>query len=341
MLNMGFLEFIKERSIFLFINIIILCFTSVLLMSLEVYRYAILFIFIINFIGIVSFHIWDYFRRKKYYEEIIENINSLDKKYLISEMIDDGGFLDGKILYDIIKISNKSMADEISSFKRSNKEFREYIELWVHEVKTPLASSRLLIENNESQVTKSIEEDLKRVEDYIEQALFYARSNDLEKDYIIKKINIKSIVSYVINLNADILIKNKVRIKLDNLDNNVYSDNKWVEFIVGQIISNSLKYMDKEQKELSISCENNSDKAIILKIKDNGVGIPLKDISKVFDKGFTGENGRKFGKSTGIGLYLCKKLCTKLGLEIGVESKEKESTEVCIVFPVSEITIFE
>ncbi len=265
----------------------------------------------------------------------------MDKKYLISEMIDDGGFLDGKILYDIIKISNKSMADEISSFKRSNKEFREYIELWVHEVKTPLASSRLLIENNESQVTKSIEEDLKRVEDYIEQALFYARSNDLEKDYIIKKINIKSIVSYVINLNADILIKNKVRIKLDNLDNNVYSDNKWVEFIVGQIISNSLKYMDKEQKELSISCENNSDKAIILKIKDNGVGIPLKDISKVFDKGFTGENGRKFGKSTGIGLYLCKKLCTKLGLEIGVESKEKESTEVCIVFPVSEITIFE
>lgn len=338
---MSFLEFIKERFIFLIINIMILCFTSILLYSLNVEGFAILFVFIINFIGIISFHIWDYFRKKSYYDEIVENLNSLDKKYLISEMIEDKNFFESTLLKEVISKSNKSMADEVSKFRRSNKEYREYIELWVHEVKTPLSSSRLLIENNESQATKSIEEELKKVEDYIEQALFYTRSNTLEKDYIIKELNLQELVGNVLNLNADILIKKRIRIKLEGLDKIVYSDSKWVEFILGQIISNSVKYMNKDEKELKISCEELSNDSVALKIKDNGIGVPTKDIIKVFDKGFTGDNGRKFGKSTGIGLYLCKKLCTKLGLDIWLKSEVDSGTEVGIVFPMNKMMVFD
>ncbi|MCG4553527.1 ATP-binding protein, partial [Clostridium perfringens] len=147
-------------------------------------------------------------------------------------------------------------------------------------------------------------------------------------------------VNKVLNNNADSLIKKRVKISLGDLEKQVYSDSKWIEFILGQIISNSIKYMNKEHKELKIYCNENS-KYVILNIEDNGAGISEKDISRVFDKGFTGENGRKFGKSTGIGLYLCKKLCKKLGLDIKLISEEGKFTRVSIIFPINKMMIFE
>ena len=153
-------------------------------------------------------------------------------------------------------------------------------------------------------------------------------------------MSLSSCVNKVLNNNADSLIKKKVKISLGDLEKGVYSDSKWIEFILGQIISNSIKYMNKEHKELKIYCNENS-KYVILNIEDNGAGISEKDISRVFDKGFTGENGRKFGKSTGIGLYLCKKLCKKLGLDITLISEEGKFTRVSIIFPINRMMIFE
>ncbi|MDU7441801.1 MAG: sensor histidine kinase, partial [Clostridium sp.] len=236
--------------------------------------------------------------------------------------------------------SNKAMNDEIGEFKRGINDYREYIELWVHEIKTPIATCKLLIENNESPLTESIGEEVCKLENYIDQALFYTRSNTIEKDYIIKEMILSSCVNKVLNNNADSLIKKRVKIRLADLEKRVYSDSKWIEFILGQIISNSIKYMNKEHKELKIYCSESS-KYVILNIEDNGAGISEKDISRVFDKGFTGENGRKFGKSTGIGLYLCKKLCKKLGLDITLISEEGKFTRVSIIFPINRMMIFE
>ena len=305
---MNLRDFIKERIVFIIINSLILLFTAILLMVLKVDSFAILFIVIINGAGILIYHIFDYLRKKQYYDEIKENMESLDKKYLISEVIEEGTFTESKLIYDVICKSNKAMNDEIGEFKRGINDYREYIELWVHEIKTPIATCKLLIENNESPLTESIGEEVCKLENYIDQALFYTRSNTLEKDYIIKEMSLSSCVNKVLNNNADSLIKKRVKISLGDLEKRVYSDSKWIEFILGQIISNSIKYMNKEHKELKIYCNENS-KYVILNIEDNGAGISEKDISRVFDKGFTGENGRKFGKSTGIGLYLCKKLC--------------------------------
>ena len=153
-------------------------------------------------------------------------------------------------------------------------------------------------------------------------------------------MSLSSCVNKVLNNNADSLIKKRVKISLGDLEKIVYSDSKWIEFILGQIISNSIKYMNKEHKELKIYCNENS-KYVILNIEDNGAGISEKDIPRVFHKGFTGENGRKFGKSTGIGLYLCKKLCKKLGLDINLVSEEGEFTRVSIIFPINRMMIFE
>ena len=337
---MNLRDFIKERIVFIIINSLILLFTAILLMVLKVDSFAILFIVIINGAGILTYHIFDYLRKKQYYNEIKENMESLDKKYLISEVIEEGTFTESKLIYDVICNGNKAMNDEIGEFKRGINDYREYIELWVHEIKTPIATCKLLIENNESPLTESIGEEVCKLENYIDQALFYTRSNTLEKDYIIKEMILSSCVNKVLNNNADSLIKKRVKISLGDLEKKVYSDSKWIEFILGQIISNSIKYMNKEHKELKIYCNENS-KYVILNIEDNGAGISEKDISRVFDKGFTGENGRKFGKSTGIGLYLCKKLCKKLGLDITLISEEGKFTRVSIIFPINRMMIFE
>lgn len=337
---MNLRDFIKERIVFIIINSLILLFTAILLIVLKVDSFAILFIVIINGAGILIYHIFDYLRKKQYYNEIKENMESLDKKYLISEVIEEGTFTESKLIYDVICKGNKAMNDEIGEFKRGINDYREYIELWVHEIKTPIATCKLLIENNESPLTESIGEEVCKLENYIDQALFYTRSNTLEKDYIIKEMSLSSCVNKVLNNNADSLIKKRVKISLGDLEKQVYSDSKWIEFILGQIISNSIKYMNKEHKELKIYCNENS-KYVILNIEDNGAGISEKDISRVFDKGFTGENGRKFGKSTGIGLYLCKKLCKKLGLDIKLISEEGKFTRVSIIFPINKMMIFE
>lgn len=244
---MNLRDFIKERIVFIIINSLILLFTAILLIVLKVDSFAILFIVIINGAGILIYHIFDYLRKKQYYNEIKENMESLDKKYLISEVIEEGTFTESKLIYDVICKSNKAMNDEIGEFKRGINDYREYIELWVHEIKTPIATCKLLIENNESPLTESIGEEVCKLENYIDQALFYTRSNTLEKDYIIKEMSLSSCVNKVLNNNADSLIKKRVKISLGDLEKRVYSDSKWIEFILGQIISNSIKYMNKEE----------------------------------------------------------------------------------------------
>ena len=192
-----------------------------------------------------------------------------------------------------------------------------------------------------SDILRSIDEELDKVENYTEQALFYARSNAVEKDYIINKTNLKEIVNGAILKNKTTLINEKVSIELSNLkDEEVYTDSKWAIFIINQIIQNAIKYSKKEDKKIEISSQGKNDK-VILYIKDNGIGIKKGEITRVFERGFTGENGRIIGqKSTGIGLYLCKKLCDKLGLGIELNSEKDKGTEVRVIFPKNSYTDF-
>ena len=263
----------------------------------------------------------------------------MDKKYFIGDVATEEDFLEGKILFEIISQATKSMTDDISESIRNSNDYKEYIELWVHEIKTPIATCKLLIENNDNEVTESIGEEVTKVEDYIEQVLFYARSNAVEKDYLIKEINLKKSINAVIRKNANTLIEKRVKVDIRNVDKIVSCDSKWIEFILGQIVSNSIKYMDKKESVLKIYSENIGND-VILKICDNGIGMDEKSVIKAFEKGYTGKNGRRFGKSTGMGLYLCKKLCEKLGLGINIKSKENEGTEVTILFPINDMMKF-
>lgn len=336
---MSFIEYFKDKVIFIIINIIVLVITSYLLFGLNVSSYAIFIICILNFLASISFFIYDCLRKSKYYSSLLKRLDELDKKYFIGDVATEEDFLEGKILFEIISQATKSMKDDISESIRNSNDYKEYIELWVHEIKTPIATCKLLIENNDNEVTESIGEEVTKVEDYIEQVLFYARSNAVEKDYLIKEINLKKSINAVIRKNANTLIEKRVKVDIRNVDKIVSCDSKWIEFILGQIVSNSIKYMDKKERVLKIYSENIGND-VILKICDNGIGMDEKSVIKAFEKGYTGENGRRFGKSTGMGLYLCKKLCEKLGLGINIKSNENEGTEVTILFPINDMMKF-
>ena len=336
---MSFIEYFKDKVIFIIINIIVLVITSYLLFGLNVSSYAIFIICILNFLASISFFIYDCLRKSKYYSSLLKRLDELDKKYFIGDVATEEDFLEGKILFEIISQATKSMKDDISESIRNSNDYKEYIELWVHEIKTPIATCKLLIENNDNEVTESIGEEVTKVEDYIEQVLFYARSNAVEKDYLIKEINLKKSINAVIRKNANTLIEKRVKVDIRNVDKIVSCDSKWIEFILGQIVSNSIKYMDKKESVLKIYSENMGND-VLLKICDNGIGMDEKCVIKAFEKGYTGENGRKLGKSTGMGLYLCKKLCDKLGLGISIISRENEGTEVSILFPINDMLKF-
>mgnify|MGYP001623810084 FL=1 len=338
---MRFRDYIKEKMVLIIGTILALVSVEILLLA---YNISILIrvycAFIIIFILVLAILI-EYKKKKDYYNELIKNMEDLKEKYLISEIIKTPNFIEGKILKDILQDTGKSMLENVNYYKNIQEDYKEYIELWIHEVKIPIATSKMIIENNKNEVTKSIDEELDKVENYTEQALFYARSNAVEKDYIISKTNLKEIVNGAILKNKTTLLNEKVSIELSNLkDEEVYTDSKWAVFIINQIIQNAIKYSKKENKKIEISSQEKNDK-VILYIKDNGIGIKKGEITRVFERGFTGENGRIIGqKSTGIGLYLCKKLCDKLGLGIELNSEKDKGTEVRIIFPKSSYTNF-
>ena len=338
---MKFRDFIKEKLILIVGMILALASVEILLLAYNInILIRIYIVFIVIFIVILSILI-EYKKKKDYYNELIKNMEDLKEKYLISEIVKTPNFVEGRILKEILQDTGKSMLENVNYYKNIQEDYKEYIELWIHEVKIPIAASKLIIENNKNEITKSIDEELDKVENYTEQALFYARSNAVERDYIINKTNLKEVVNGAILKNKTTLLNEKVSIELTNLKNEeIYTDSKWAIFIINQIIQNAIKYSKKDDKEIEISSKEKNDK-VILYIKDNGIGIRKGEITRVFERGFTGENGRIVGqKSTGIGLYLCKKLCDKLGLGIELNSEKDKGTEVRIIFPKNSYTNF-
>lgn len=329
---MRFSKYLKNNYLIILLFIVIIAIIDLMLISFKTNNQAIVGVTVTGVLGFILYLIYDFYRRKKFYDKFINDLDLLDKKYLITEMIEKPNFYEGEILYDALYEIDKSMAEKIKEYSLNIQDFKEYIEMWIHEAKLPLASLNLIVHNNKELSDKKITEQLKRLDDDIEQVLYYVRSENAEKDYLIKETEIAKVISNVAIKNKDILLENNIDFEVDVGNTKVLTDSKWLEFIINQIVSNSIKYIRNDVEHLiKITTEENN-KNIILKIYDNGIGISKSDIPKVFDKTFTGNNGRKIETSTGMGLYISKQLCKKLGHKITVDSKENEYTEVSILF---------
>ena len=325
-------KYLRNNYLIILLFILIISIINLMLVSFKVESQAIMGVNITVILGFIIYVIYDFGRRKKFYNKFLNDLDLLDKKYLITEMIDKPNFYDGEILYDALYEIDKSMTEKIKKYSLSIKDFKEYIEMWIHEVKLPLASINLMIHNHKELSDKKIIEQLKRIDDDVEQVLYYVRSENAEKDYLIKETELSKVISNVAMKNKDILLENNIDFIVDVGNKKVLTDSKWLEFIVNQIVSNSVKYIRSGVEHyIKISAEENN-RSIILKIYDNGIGIEKSDIHKVFNKTFTGNNGRKIETSTGMGLYIAKQLCKKLGHKITINSKENEYTEVSLLF---------
>ena len=330
---MNFKLFFKEKVITILLLLFGIITIEIFLMAYNVGMFIKIYIPLIIIGLYITSVVIEYIKKKEFYNNLLNILDELEEKYLITEIINTPNFLEGKILKNTLETIDKSMLENVNQYKYMTEDYKEYIELWIHEIKIPIAASKMVIENNKNAITKSIDEELDKVENYIEQALFYARSNTVEKDYYIRKVVLKEIVNESIKKNKSSLIQEKISIDIHDLDIEVNTDNKWIVFILNQIIQNSIKYRKKENSVIEIYA-NQGKENVILYIKDNGIGIKQGEITRVFEKGFTGTNGRLSNKkSTGIGLYLCKKLCNKLGTGIELNSVQNEGTEVKLVFP--------
>jgi len=332
-------EFIKDKTVIILCNMLMFIILAAIMLVINVGLIIIVFVFCIWFFPLCSYMAVEFVKYKNYYNEFDSILEKLDKKFLLPEMIKEADFIQGEKLNCILKELSRDMYENVKYYKDMQMDYREYIETWVHEIKTPIASTKLIIENNKNEVTNKIDFQLDRIEGFVEQVLYYSRSNNAHKDYIIRQISLDDVVRNVVKRNYRDFIHKKIKLDIKDASEIVYSDVKWTEFIINQIIGNSIKYSSNKEPMINISSVKKAN-SVMLIIEDNGVGIIDKDINRVFEKGFTGENGRRFSKSTGIGLYLCEKLCLKLGLKISIDSEVNKGTRVTIIFPLSDMLTF-
>jgi signal transduction histidine kinase len=229
-------------------------------------------------------------------------------------------------------MAGKSMLEQIGEVERERLEYKEYIEQWIHEIKTPITAMKLLCENHRTDWTKELLLELEKTNRFTEQALYYARSEHTEKDYSVREMALSQVVHQAIADNKYLLLQSGMHLEVEEMQDTVYSDEKWVRFILNQLIANAVKYRI-EQPILRISTHKRQDQ-VVLVVEDNGIGIAASDLPRIFEKGFTGQNGRMVQQSTGIGLYLCKRLCEKLGIGITAESSE-HGTAISLSFHIN------
>ena len=272
-------------------------------------------------------------------KELNAVMDGLNEKYLFGECAPPPKDAFERALFALFRRSGKSMIETVSDARAAGREYREYVESWVHEIKTPITATTLICRNMGGENKDKLLRELGQIEAHVERALFYARAESPEKDCLIRQCSLHQIVSDAIKNHQTLLIGQGVRIETEGFGSReseypVYTDAKWASFIIGQILQNAARYHG-EEPVISLTAMTLG-KQVQLSIKDNGIGIPAHELPRVFDRGFTGKNGRARGGSTGMGLYLCRRLTAFLQMDLKITSTEGTGTEVSLTFPSKE-----
>ncbi|WP_035288984.1 ATP-binding protein [Clostridium sp. KNHs214] len=228
----------------------------------------------------------------------------------------------------------------------ANENYSNYIESWVHEIKTPLALMQLVLDNHENEISTTVKEKLiksrRSMENQVEQVLYYSKTQVTHKDFIFKKFTLESLCKEAIKSKAEVLLEAGFSIELPSMPQVIVTDKKCFKFILGQIIDNSIKYFIALSKAKSntnlagkLQFKSTIEKSkIVLSIRDNGPGVQNSQLPFIFDKGFVGRTGRLNEKSTGMGLYICKSLCEELGIELEAKNIYEKGLMIIFKFPI-------
>lgn len=331
--SMSLASYLKDRILLILLQIVCLGF---LLFFLRITGYPKSNCILITVVWGLVFLVWlsvHYFSRRNYFKKMKEMMEQIDQRYLLGELMPDSVHLEDQIYRELIRKSNKSVIERIRAIEDEKKEYREYIESWVHEIKAPITGIDLMCENHKETLTRRIALENRKIENYVDMALYYARSDEVYQDYMIRETDLGQTAAEILQRNKQYLIQKGIRAEV-NCPDIAYTDGKWIGFILNQLLLNSAKYSKEQGAHIRIFTEH-TENGVRLTVKDNGIGIKPEEIERIFEKGFTGSNGRKTERSTGMGLYLCSKLCRKLGISIMAESEEGKGTSMILTFPIS------
>ncbi len=277
----------------------------------------------------------DFFRQRTHILELKSILDGLDRKYLFTECAPPPKGSYERQLFVLTGQAGRAMISAVSDAEASQREYREYVERWVHEIKAPITAARLICRELDGDTRRKLMVELAQIEAHVERALFYARAENPEQDCLLRQTNLEKIAAQAIENHRSLLIQSGVRVETEGLDCAVYTDEKWAAFILGQLLQNAARYRGSEPV-ITLSAKLLGKQTQLI-VRDNGIGIPAHELPRVFDRGFTGSNGRSPGGcSTGMGLYLCKKLASFLDLGLHIISREGEGTAVTLTFPAKE-----
>lgn len=224
---------------------------------------------------------------------------------------------------EICRSLNKKRIDMENQQNLFFSEMSDYYTMWVHQVKTPIAAARLLLQEEEPD-SSAVQNEIFKIEQYVEMVLGYLRTEGISSDIRIEEVKLDKVIRDQIHKFARIFVGKRLALEYEGTEEVVLTDEKWLGFVIGQLLSNALKYTDKGKISIYLSEQEGN----TLVIQDTGIGIRSEDLPRVFEKGFTGYNGREESHSTGIGLYLCGKIMKKLNHQIRIESEPGKGTKV-------------
>ncbi|MBD8033491.1 sensor histidine kinase [Solibacillus merdavium] len=271
----------------------------------------------------LSWLITSFFYEKKRYEEMKQQMEKLEETYLLGEVLRKPRSLVEHKYYEAMLAVSRDAISRVEQSERSAKEYKEYVEQWIHEIKTPLTAMSLILAN-EQDVWK-LRRELKRADNLTENILHYARLDSIEKDKQLKEHSLNAILNDVVKNQMDLLIASKMKVEIEG-DANIYTDNKALQFIVNQLLTNSAKYCPGAKITMRVEGTE-------LIYEDDGIGILAHELERITERGYTGSNGRKLGTSTGMGLYIVAQLCKELHIELKIKSEHNNYTRFQLIFP--------
>lgn len=331
---MTFIKYLKDRLLVLLgwaVLSLLLVFMVWLTPGLRNFWDNLSYLLVLQLFLVFLFFTIDYYRRKNWYKEFDKEEDSH-----LQHFVESATNNEERLVQEYVNQQVREHHLMLEQLLNSQKDQKDYMDSWIHEIKVPLAAVDLILNSIEFDIPDEkfvlLQNEIQQIDEYVEQILYYSRSDEFVNDYLIQEYSLKKIIQPIIRSQANYFIQKNLQLTLAENDAKVLTDGKWIEFIFRQLLSNAIKYTP-DNGRINISIEAKS-AGVSLILEDNGVGIPPEDLGRIFDKGFTGENGRKAQQhSTGLGLYLAKRLAEKLGVAITAKSTMNEGTTMTLFFP--------
>ena len=316
-----FKSFLRERLKYIeFLVVLLLVFAAVLLLigiPVGALGYPALLCLFLGLLGLIV----DFLRAKS---RCKERGNPESLTLSMTDSLPEAYSEEGQAYRQAVLALSREYRDFIEKSDAKYENMMEYYTVWAHQIKTPIASMKLSLQGQDSEFARKLSADLLRIEQYVDMVLVYLRLDSESTDYVFRRCSTDALIKRTVRKFASDFIERKLRLKYDAEDTMIVTDEKWLGFVIGQLISNALKYT----KEGGITIYFREPKVLV--IEDTGIGIAAEDLPRIFEKGYTGYNGRTGGNASGIGLYLCKRICENLRIGIHAESEVGRGTKMVL-----------